>query len=338
MVVADVPDSPDPQRLLPIHATGVVVPKIDSVTEALRLGGLDWKVGTRAVGVFNPDTDMWHPEAGYQATYRMDTGDTLGIVGAKYHVVGNDDSFAPIQPMVDEGRLVIEAVGALRGGRIPFLVAALPDASVEIAGEPFDTRLLLMTSHDGSHMLKGVTWPTRFYCLNIIAPAFGRGSANTGKIRFRHTRGGMLNQADRTRTITVAMEYTARLAQYGEQMATRPMGAKAFETFLRHLMPNPRGEDEETAKQVEDRRAVVRSLFTTSPNLENIRGTDWAAYKAVAEYTDYYMASRDTRLGDRVENKAMSIIDGQGAILKQAAWDLLVGRKPGPGARAARRN
>ena len=340
VAVADVPDLTDGQRpgLMPIHATGVVVPSINSISEALTLGGLDWKVGTRPVGTYDPVANTWSTESDYQATYREDTGETLGIVGRIYRVSQNEEAFAPLQPMVDEGRLKIEAVGALRKGRIPFMVAALPDASFEIAGEQHDTRLLLLTSHDGSHMLKGVTWPTRLYCLNVIAPAFGRGAENNGKIRFRHTSGGMLNQADRTRTIAVAMEYTARLARYGEQMAQRPMGAKAFDTFLKHLMPNPRGEGEDVARQVEERRDAVRGLFASSPNLENIRGTDWAAYQAVAEYVDHHMASRDTRLGDRVENKAMSIIDGQGAILKQAAWDLLVGRKPGPGARKAIRN
>src|SRR5215217_3996532 len=153
------------------HGYGTVVGRYMTYAQALTTAGLDWTAAMApltaitASGVVEVDT--------HRATYRSDTGDVLGVVGADYE---------PHQPaeLLELARLTLDAasddghvevLGSLRGGRTVFVTIALPN-DIDIAGDVHMPRLVWVTSMDGTIATRAVSTYVRAVCANTIRASF----------------------------------------------------------------------------------------------------------------------------------------------------------------------
>jgi len=109
-------------RRTPWHRLGVVLDQRPAtLAEALEASGLTWPVTKEPVHRSGGERID-----GFHATVREDTGRVLGIVGADYVVVQNQQCFAFLANLLGS-ELIFETAGSLWGGRQVFITAELPD-------------------------------------------------------------------------------------------------------------------------------------------------------------------------------------------------------------------
>ena len=131
------------------HNLGQIVTEAMTSKQAIELAGLNYFVSkTDAVADIDGKLISIHDK---YVTYRKDTGLPLGIVGARYEVVQNQDAFLFFDSITEAGAAMYETAGALGNGERIFISAKMPDF-INIAGTDDNTEVyvLLTSSHDGS--------------------------------------------------------------------------------------------------------------------------------------------------------------------------------------------
>jgi phage/plasmid-like protein (TIGR03299 family) len=273
------------------------------------------------------------------AMVRTSDNKVLGTVGNVYEPVQNREAFAFINSLVENSRVVIEAAVSLRGGKLIMITARRPE-NVLIAGEEVVPYLNFANGHDGKIPIVMMASPVRGVCMNTFRLAIKEAVSN---YRIRHTRTALhkLQRArealdisfkpseldaeladvaaelrrEGDRALDVAENYTERFQQIGNDLASFKMNNRQFENFIKKLVPIT---DEHGAKGIttrEEKRAEIRSLWMSEPNLENIRNTAWGALNAVVQYSDHMRSYRSA------DSKALSILQGNND--NQRAYELL---------------
>lgn len=271
-------------REVPWHGLGTPVDGLVTAKEAIQSAELDWTVSRQPVF-----TGEGSEIDGYARINRDSDGATFGIVGSKYEPIQNAEAFDFMDTLVDSGEAKYETAGSLKGGRVVWMLAEVP-RGVYVAGEEHRPYLLLANNHDGSGSCKVTATPVRVVCCNTLAMALGQ-AVNTVRIRHTGNVNGKIAQA--REVLRIGFDYFEQFETVGDGLATRRFSEAEFARFLDSLLPVP--EDAKNAKRVEAKRSDVARLYFESPNLENVRGTAWAAYNAVAEYADHYAEVRGTK-------------------------------------------
>jgi len=283
---------------------------------------LDWEV--EKVPVLAQVNGHSDEIPGYAATIRSDTREVLGVVKAKYQIFQNSVIRDFMDALVDAGAAV-QTAGSLFGGRFVWMLAKISESNIILPkdGGTIVPYLLVGSSHDGTKALTARNTPVRVECKNTVDMAF-RGTKAAYVIK--HT-----SMADPAKRIVEAQEalgfsykYYEAFTEAATKMAASKLSAKALDEFVVSLFPSQRGEDEETATRVLNRRNDVLALAKNAANLDAVRGTKWAAYNAVAEFADHGITYRQTATATREDNRAASILDGSASALKGRALDLLL--------------
>jgi phage/plasmid-like protein (TIGR03299 family) len=310
-----------------------------TAAEAIAEAGLDFEVATLPVQAVAADPDMFHrfghialPE--YHAIVRTDTGKGLGVMGKGYTPVQPVEAFRFMDDLVDDGNAKYHTVGSLRGGRQIFMLARVP-REIQIGGldsEQIDLYLLLRNSYDGSSGLGVYVTPIRFACDNALNAAIG------GALRSwstRHTSGieGRMHEARKTLELT--FRYTDVFEEMGELMLREHIGVgRHLDRFLARLLPYPEDLKVEltldakfSSRQkthIDNARDGIRAIAKNEPNLDNVRGTAWATWNAVAQWDDHNRPVRKSKTTTVDERRVLRTIDEP--ELKSKAVRLLVPR------------
>lgn len=174
------------------HRLGTVVKdRAFTAQEAMELGHLGgWdvrKTPLQAVEL-NEDGVTTLQVPGHFATVRTNpfTGkpEPLGVVGAGYTVLQNEDHAQFLNTLVDESGAIFETAGSLRGGRQTFITLAMPEA-IRVGGvDEVRLNIAALNSHDGSSAFRLLLTPTRVVCANTQAAALRNATAC---VSIRHT-------------------------------------------------------------------------------------------------------------------------------------------------------
>lgn len=307
------------------HGLGTVIPEDVVDTErALTLAGLDWEV--EKVPMFVDGQTGYETVENYHATQRSSDGRVLGVVGDYYRPVQNREGFAFGDGLIGEGAKWHTA-GSLEGGKCVWMLARLP-LDLKVAGEPHVPFLFLTNRHDGKGAVKVACTPVRVVCANTLAMAV-RGAKRTWSARHLGQWDNASVMIDEARqTLGFATDYFTAMADQAEQLAAAKMTERQFvKQVLDHLIPLQEAtgdvelrRSDRAARNAEEARSAILGLFTGAPNLENVRGTKWAAYNAVAEYAEWYRPVRATRIGDAAEQRFSRTLvgDPQGGLADKA--------------------
>ena len=111
--------------------------------------------------------------------------DVLGVVGANYTVVQNEQHCELLNLLVDEAGAHFETAGSLREGRETFVTMKLPNTLTLQGSEGSDDielYLAAMSSHDGTTAWRVIVTPVRIVCANTqrIALSAARASYSIG--------------------------------------------------------------------------------------------------------------------------------------------------------------
>jgi hypothetical protein len=313
------------------------------VRDALTEGEMDYEVSLHNVStrIYEGGKEIRRTVPDNFAVVRMDNYLPLAVVGKNYTPIQHASAFGVVDVLVAEGQIQITHAYSIRNGRKVMLVTSVPEG-FEIAGEPYDFHLAFFNGHDGKTPVKLVPIPTRIYCTNALPGLFSKAAS---AFTIKHTKTAPLrlieaqqqalgtdNLEAELRELTraerdlkfeaqkgmrVANRYADNLKAVGEELAAQKMNDRQFDNFLSKLVPIDREED--PIRQVnmrEEKRSEMRLIWRQEDNLNNIRGTRWAALQVTAQWSDHLRSHTSG-----YDAKLMSIVEGKND--KQQALALL---------------
>lgn len=162
-----------------------------SLEEAIKVAGLDYKVGIKETRVRlanpeDPDKFLLYKVPNNYATYREDTNQVFGAVGSKYEIVQNSAALDFINQICDYDKEVrIETAGCYRDGASMLVTAKFPEPMKITNNDTVDKYLLFTNSHDGSGSITCAVTNIRVVCNNMLNQAIRNASS---LFSFKHTK------------------------------------------------------------------------------------------------------------------------------------------------------
>lgn len=304
------------------HKLGEVTPNALTAQEALKTAQLEWpvKVSEEPIRTIVDDktvvlkdkfiTYRNHPKLGYTA---------LGVVGNRYTPIQNLEAFDFLNHIADESGAVFETAGSLKEGGRVFMTMKFPE-SLKLANgaDVVDNYIMAVNSHDGSSSFTVAVTPIRAVCTNTVRLAL---AAAKSKISLKHTAGATAKVQQARETLGVVFRYQEAFEQEVEQLLSEKFSDAQYKKFIETLVPEPKGEMTKRAENsFEQKRNELLALWK-APTQSNIAGTKWAAYNAVAEWSDWAKPVRSKEGKD--ELRAERLILGMNEKFKTKAQSLL---------------
>lgn len=314
----------------PWHNLGKALDGPMDARTAIREGGLDYEVislpmfarvgDPDAAGRPAPTIDEVPAEIAVPSHYlnvRADDYRELGVVSDRYKVIQNRDAFDFLDSVAAERELLYHTVGAIGEGERIWMLAKLR-GDLEIRGtggqDVVEKYLLLYNSHDGSSALRCLWTPTRVVCWNTLSAALKAGEGTGIAIKHVGDVGQKIDLA--RRTLGLAHAYFEAFGEGANLLAGYTPSKEQLEGYFRDLYPDPAKGDPARAKAT---RMSLWGLFEQGmgQDMPGVRGTAWAAWNSVTEYTDWHIVMDARR---RMESAWW----GDSAKLKVRAFDLAI--------------
>ena len=299
---------------VPWHGLGTKVDKVMTAEEAIKAGGLGWKVNKEPIYLKSGKKieDKF-------ATVREDKGMPLGVVGKQYTVLNNNDAFSFLDAIVTEKDAIYHTVGSLGNGERIWLLAKLPKTVKVTDKDVVEQYLLLSNSHDGSSAVTVRFTPIRVVCQNTLIASFRESSH---LVSVRHTTNMGMRVSEARRILGISSKFYDQFGELAQAMTKITMRKDTIETFLAGLGLGKDDIESTRAKNVKNE--VLDYAETGKGNaVEGVAGTLWAYLNGAVEYVDYGRKVRN--VGDNVQsNRLESVWFGSGAELKRKAWDTAV--------------
>jgi phage/plasmid-like protein (TIGR03299 family) len=251
-------------------------------------------------------------------TYRIEDGQTYGVVGPRYTPLQNVDAFNWFQPFLDKKECCLHTAGSLFDGAKIWILAKLNRDPSEIVKEDIvEKYILLSNSHDGTTAIRTGYTPIRVVCANTLAAAH---YSNESKlIRVRHTASAQVN-LDKVRDVmnNIDAEFNATAEQY-RFLASRNFNQDDVKKYVKLIVGvNELKEDDISTRSKNIMADMLERIFDgPKQQLAGVSGTWWAAYNGVNEYYNY-------KAGRNNENRLNNLWFGAGVADNRAALELAV--------------
>ena len=292
---------------------------IMTAEEVRQLSNTNWKVIKESIksskGIEFPDMFI---------TVREDTGRPLGIVTDRYHVVQNEQLTRMMDLICQDpnGPKFITG-GSLFHGKQVWYLAVLPDFIKVTDNDIVKSYILITTGHNAKHRCK-IKWVnTRVVCANTL----GIAQRERGKgLCFKHTGDILLKVEEAQNALGIINENYKLLSDIVIRMSKVYPEKFDVAKILTILYPLKDKKNEDNNNNLIAQFTIHKLWEQGQGNNEELtRGTVWTLYNAITEYSDHYAHSfsKDTR-NISLEKKMQDILWGQGSILKEKAFDLVL--------------
>ncbi len=297
-------------RGLPWHRLGVGRTGFMTAEEVLREAGLDWTVEKRPLWTTN---DVPVPD--HFAICRTTDDKPLGVVGNRYEPAQNAVVLSLMDEVIGTGRALYDTAWSLRGGQTVAITAELTDEIEPAAGEKIKTYLTAMNNHDGRGQIRYVVSPVRVVCMNTLAMAVNGAKYTWVK---KHTKNAMsdANVVEAREALQLAAQYQAYVDTVARELLSEAFSSQQMGKLAKKLILT----SADPSKQQLESAASLMATYTTSEDLDNIRGTKWGALQAVAEWADHKQRYIGKNASD---SRTTSILLGRAADVKTEAYELL---------------
>ena len=216
--------------------------------------------------------------------------EALGVVGAGYEPLQNEDHAEFLNNLADQSGAVFDTAGSLRGGRQVFITMQLPDTLTIGGTDAVDLNIAALNSHDGSGAFRILVTPVRVVCANTQAAAL---AAHASSFSIRHTRNAKAAVAAARDALGLTFAYVEAFEAEAERLIQTTLTDGEFDALIEATFGPLDPDASERTKQADaDRQDVLSFLFHDADTQAGIRGTAWAGYQAVAEYVDHYAPVR----------------------------------------------
>lgn len=298
----------------PWHGLGQKLDEPATAEEAIVAAGLEFDVTLTPIATYD---GLSVPKR--KAVVRYDNQTVLGVVSDRYSPVQNKQAFGFLDAVVADGGIRYHTAGALGQGERVWMLAKLPGhIRVKTSDDIVDKFLLLSNSHDGTAALRVFFTPIRVVCQNTLSMAESQGRGQGVSILHKGDLASKIGDAQRVlgfaqRFYDDAQAQINRLASYYPSVAE-------LSTYFKALYPDPEGGQTTRAENI---RSELHRLFENGKghDMPEIKLTLWTAYNAVTELVDH-RNYRGKSEQERASNRLQSIWFGNGATIKERAWDL----------------
>jgi phage/plasmid-like protein (TIGR03299 family) len=283
----------------PWHGLGTKVDGLQTAQEMLRRAGLLWTVSTRPLVTFGFAGTQQIGVDAFRAIARDDNDTVLGVASERYHVIQNTQAGDMMDALVTEGGAHVEVAGALDDGQRCWMLAHIPADFEVVSGDLVKPYMLLAWGHDGKHGLAGKLTTVRVVCNNTLTAAgFGaRGQRwkDAADVYVRHSANATVRIDEAQRALGLVrkqVEATAdayrALAQTIPDVQARAYFASIFQAPDAPATGGAEEHDEKLARWTEH-QAKLLALYEggAGHDIAGVRGTAWAAYNSVTEFTDH---------------------------------------------------
>lgn len=307
------------------HGLGIIVEDAPSALNALTIAGLDWSVDQWPL--LAKQHEIEQAVATHVLNVRSDTKEQLGVVGAGYRPVQNQELAMFCDALGHEGIVKIESAGSIRGGkRVWFL---LRGESVWV-GNNDEVRpyLLVANAHDGSMSVTCQPTTIRVVCSNTLHASLAQGQNAATTVRFRHEGSIADKLDDAKRALGLFTDARAAFEVQANTLNARTMSREELQRFWLGVYvatvdeipqhPTTTGElrRAEHAKRV---LSVWANNFDRDRSKMGGTASAWTALNAVTEWFDHQRPTRAANESTRHDNRTFSTLWGTGADAKARA-------------------
>lgn len=242
----------------------------------------------------------------------------LGKVGKIWTPLQNEETADFLDTLVDESGAHYETAGSLHGGRDVFLTMKLPK-HIEVGGvDTLNLYIAALNNHSGDATFRTLFTITRIECANTQAAAL-RNAVRIAKIR--HTRNAQQRVQEVRETLGMTFKYMDAFEAEANRMIEQSYTDAQFAALVETILPDV--DEDSSARALTwhgNAEETLTRLFVESPTNTAIRGTRWAAYQAVTEWTDHFYPVRGENTD---EKRALRTLEGRNDETKELAWALL---------------
>jgi phage/plasmid-like protein (TIGR03299 family) len=304
------------------HKLGVVTDGAQTSNQALQVAQLDSivKVSENPIAAEIDGKLITYPNRFLTYREHPKKGTTaLGVVGKRYTPIQNSEAFDFLNVLADESGAVFETAGSLGNGERVFMTMKFPESMTLGGTDVVDNYIMAVNSHDGTTAFTVAVTPIRAVCTNTVRLALERAQS---KISLRHTVNATQKVQQARETLGIVWKYQEEFQNQVESMLSEKFSDADYKRFIEVLIPEPWGKEitQRQMNSIQDVRADLMTLWR-APTQENIAGTKWAAYNAVAEYEDWAKPVRSKKNSDVV--RAERIINGGAEAMKTRAQLIL---------------
>lgn len=299
----------------PWHGLGTKVPARANAETMIKAAGLDWIVEKQPVHGAKRDEDdnPLRYQLVRKARNEKEHDTILGLVSPIYEPLQNREAFNFFDNIVEGGSAIFETAGALGDGERVWVLAKLPGEIRVIGNDIVNKYLLLSNNHAGKESVIIKFTPIRVVCQNTLMIAMKDGEK---AVKIRHTKNISKRLAEVPDILGISKELYEHAREIFQTLARVRMKENRLNEYLEALFPR-------TKKQIEERKypekwGNIKELFEIGDReLNDGRGSLWAAYNAVVRFEDY----RTTKEAgpDRRLNRTWF---GSGADLKMKALEV----------------
>lgn len=297
------------------------VAEAPTAEDAMRLAGQDWKVNERGVYTTNAKGHRMKIE-GYKARVRSDNEAVLGIVGQNYKGADNDVLYEFQQAIAAEKGLKYETAGCLAGGKVVWALARLPE-DVKIEGDPSSIRpyLFAWNGHDGTRAFGVGLTTVRVRCGNTFEAA--RTQEGKPRLILRHRANFDARVEEARKVLGLSIDYLARFEKVAADLMAREATVEDAKAFATKLLPA--SKDAKNPYKTERDRQTLVDIFadTQSETMDGLAFTNYRLLQATTQFVDHSRTYMESKGNSAEDNRALSLLDGQAARMKDRAITLL---------------
>lgn len=271
---------------------GTDITKAANIHEALQISGLDYKVVKQPI--FLGDGFMVPNQ---YATIQEGTDRVFGIVGENYTLVQNEDAFAFVDSIIDEG---LQFVKAGENDNLNYIIAKLPEHY--IMDDEFVPYIIFQNSHNGYTTLKATICPLRIVCQNQFSMAF-RNADN--KISLRHSASIHDRLVEARRVLQISASYMDTFTKEAEEMANIRLSYYQQERIIDKMFEAPENATNRKLITLEENKDFFVEILNSEDN-QNFKGTAWGMMNAYTDYLTHLVPKRNTNTIDMAKFMAVT--------------------------------
>lgn len=283
------------------HGLGIEIEPGLTATDGFKKIGLGWNTELLPVQCMTSDNRIVF-DKDFRMHVRMDTCESLGVVGKDYKVISNQFLAEFVDSLCGAGvQVKLETAGSLRRGRRVFCSIKLPTTIEIVNDDILDMYIIASNAHDGSGGCNLYGSSIRPVCANTLGWSErelfrGISFAHTGDVKMK------IEMARQALGILVKQSevFGEEIKHMAKVKFSRDQVAGYFEACYKAMFGAIPDEeladaDEDKAKQ-RDRKLSHREktlsswnilLESEKQNIKGIEGTAWSALNAITEWSDH---------------------------------------------------
>lgn len=256
----------------------------------------------------------------HKAIVRLDTKQTLGVVGSGFQTVQPAEAFKFVDTLIESNEAHYVSAGALGLGERMWVLARVPSADIHVGDDTSETYLMFAQGFDGSMALTSKVTSVRIVCQNTLQTALSDGNF---AFKIKHTKSATTRLESAKQLLSGVAQNAKQLENKLRLLANRRIKRETMTAILDRVFPkNADAEANQTRR--ENVISDVLALYESNDNnaFPNQRGTAYNLLNAITDYTDHARSAKAN--GHSVDFKrAESALFGTGATLKVKALEII---------------